>query len=84
MNLTEHKARIERYEALLLEIRALAQAKETQTGFAILVEAYIDGVGQYSTEIPVPKDYALQQLQHLLWSLEDQAKNEAKLLGLDA
>ena len=77
MDLKEHKALLYTHEQSLRELDTLREAQNTRG-----VEWKIISNGNF--EIPVPKDYAETALQHRIWALEAEVKEQARTLGIGA
>ena len=77
MNLTEHKKMISSHEELLRELGRLKEAQNSRdTDWKIISN------GDFT--LPVPRDYAETALQHRIWAVEAEVKEQARALGLDA
>ena len=77
MNQKEHKALLWTHEQSLRELAILREAQDSRG-----VEWKIISNGDF--EIPVPKDYAETALQHRIWALESEVKEQARTLGIGA
>jgi len=77
MNLKEHKALLYAHEQSLRELDTLREAKNSRG-----TEWKIISNGDF--EIPVPSDYAETALQHRIWALEAEVKEQALTLGIGA
>ena len=77
MNLKEHKAMLYVHEQSIRELDKLRQAQGLRG-----VEWKVVSNGDF--EIPVPSDYAETVLQHRIWALEAEVKDQARALGIGA
>lgn len=77
MNLKEHKALLYVHEQTLRELSTLKEAQGLRG-----TEWKIISNGDF--ELPVPSDYAEMALQHRIWALESEVKEQARTLGIGA
>ena len=75
MNLKEHKALLYKHERTMSELSTLREAQGVRG-----TEWKIVSNGDF--EIPVSSDYAETALQHRIWALEAEVKDQARSLGI--
>ena len=77
MTLKEHKAMLYAHEQSIRELDELRNAQGLRG-----VEWKIVSNGDF--KLPVPSDYAETALQHRVWALEAEVKDQARTLGISA
>ena len=78
MNLKDHKVMLRDYESVLLELQELLRAKEQRiSGWSLQCPGA-------DCALQVPDEFVAKVLQERIWELESDAKDRARVLGLEA